>query len=380
MLADEDQLIENVQGFVLILALCNYSNSIRVRHKITRSGILEPKMAPWEHLLNFGDEATFLNVTGFTRRSFMDLETLLFVGISGRKRGRPPSLDERGQLGLYLFYVGSSMGLKHLCLIFGTTPSATSRFILKVMKLASGKIMRNDTRSRVRYPKTDDEFQEMTALVNRREPSARNVFSFTDGLSLKTECNPEPLVQNAYYSGYHSDTMVNNVFMFSPMGKILLAIVNFPGSWPDSSLLNTAKETVLSNPDYSSCVDCGFKRTREYLGIFVGPYSAKQVTKLSPILKEALLARAEIMVSLRQSSEWGMRGLQGTFPRLKARLMSDSKVRGRLLMSIVYLHNFRVQTVGLNQICTVFNINYENHINICGYDRIRRYYDRMRDI
>ena len=70
-----------------------------------------------------------------------------------------------------------------------------------------------------------------------------------------------------------------------------------------------------------------------------------------------------------------MRALQGTFPRLKSRLTSDKQKRHDLILSIVLLHNFRTDCIGLNQIATVFNHHYEQFINVDGYDRIARYYD-----
>ena len=44
------------------------------------------------------------------------------------------------------------------------------------------------------------------------------------------------------------------------------------------------------------------------------------------------------------------------------------------MQCIVHIHNFRTEVVGLNQISTVFNPEYERCINLRGYDRIRRYY------
>ena len=69
-----------------------------------------------------------------------------------------------------------------------------------------------------------------------------------------------------------------------------------------------------------------------------------------------------------------MRALQGTFGRLKSRLTSNRSVRKNIIYSIVLLHNFRTEHVGLNQIATVFNPHYENSINIEGYDRLDRYF------
>jgi hypothetical protein len=45
----------------------------------------------------------------------------------------------------------------------------------------------------------------------------------------------------------------------------------------------------------------------------------------------------------------------------------------------VYIHNFRTDLVGQNQIQTVFDPEYEREINIEGYDRIHRYYYQPED-
>jgi hypothetical protein len=69
-----------------------------------------------------------------------------------------------------------------------------------------------------------------------------------------------------------------------------------------------------------------------------------------------------------------MRALQGSFTRLKSRLTSDSKKRKTLITVICLLHNFRTDVVGLNQIATVFNPEYEAVITLHNQDRIARYY------
>ena len=121
-------------------------------------------------------------------------------------------------------------------------------------------------------------------------------------------------------------------------------------------------------------MDQGFPRSGPLRGVLVGPYSQKKAASLAPQLRDGLLKQAAVYVSLRQASEWGMRALQGTFPRLKSRLPSCSEKRQKLLTSIVLIHNFRTELVGLNQIATVFNVEYEQYMNLAGYDRIRRYY------
>jgi hypothetical protein len=56
-----------------------------------------------------------------------------------------------------------------------------------------------------------------------------------------------------------------------------------------------------------------------------------------------------------------MHGMQGTFPRCKKRLPSDSLKRRLRLDSIVLIHNFRTEMVGSNQIQTVFDPEYERY-------------------
>jgi hypothetical protein len=59
--------------------------------------------------------------------------------------------------------------------------------------------------------------------------------------------------------------------------------------------------------------------------------------------------------SVRQLSEWGMRALQASFPRLKDRLIYEDRGERRLIMNlIVLLYNFRASVVGLNQIQSSF--------------------------
>ena len=75
-----------------------------------------------------------------------------------------------------------------------------------------------------------------------------------------------------------------------------------------------------------------------------------------------------------QASEWGMRGLQGSFPRIKKRLLSDSAKREKVIHTIVLVHNFPTDLVGRNQITTVFDPEYEKYIAIEGHDKIYHCY------
>ena len=56
------------------------------------------------------------------------------------------------------------------------------------------------------------------------------------------------------------------------------------------------------------------------------------------------------------------------------RLRQHRRGRRLVIESIVFINNFRTHIVGLNQISTVFNPEYEQVINLDGYNRIRQYY------
>jgi hypothetical protein len=57
-----------------------------------------------------------------------------------------------------------------------------------------------------------------------------------DELGLVTEITNERLQQNAYCCRYNCDTIVNNVLVFGPHGKVFFCAINFPGSWSDGTL------------------------------------------------------------------------------------------------------------------------------------------------
>jgi hypothetical protein len=57
-----------------------------------------------------------------------------------------------------------------------------------------------------------EKMENFDSLINQQEPEVDDVIGFMDGVTLTSECTSEPIEQNAMYSGYHSDTMVNNLF------------------------------------------------------------------------------------------------------------------------------------------------------------------------
>ena len=119
----------NVLCMAAVAAIHVY-NSCRNRRKLKRCAIAKPKFSPWHRLFHYGDDDSFLEMTGFDKPTFKKLLRNLFGGKSTtRNIGRPKLLDNAGKLGLYLLYLNLTVALKHICLIFGIVPSTASNVL-----------------------------------------------------------------------------------------------------------------------------------------------------------------------------------------------------------------------------------------------------------
>jgi hypothetical protein len=288
-------------------------------------------------------------------------------------------MESTAHLRLFLFYLGSTMGMKHLCMIFGITPSTCSEVINKMLPLVVRKLKRHPMAA-VKFPDAA-KMEYFARLIHQCALEVDDVIGFMDGLSLVSECTSEVFEQNAMYNGYHSETMVNNIIAYGPDGKVFLAAINFPSSWHDGSITANILPYICERiGNYKMCVDQRFRRSGDASFILVGPISHRQAWHLAANLWQYLLTISNVYDSLCQASEWGMRGLQGTFPRFKKRLPGNAFKCSLVIQSIVLIHNFRTEILGLNQIRTVFDPEYERYISLHGYDRIHRYYFNYDDV
>jgi hypothetical protein len=216
------------------------------------------------------------------------------------------------------------MQYKHLCLIFGLTPSVCGKAINWMLQ-RTVRLLNGQPLAKVKFP-DNLKMREYADMIQAREPLADDVIGFMDGVAFQTECTRECMQQNAFYCGYNCDTMLNNVFAFGPDGKVFFAAVNFPVSWADSSLtarfLHQMKRRIGC---FKICVDQGFPRGGDACGTFVGPVSKRQVWRLHHDVRNYLLWISNVHTSLQQAREGGMHGMQGTFPSCKKCLPSDMR-------------------------------------------------------
>jgi hypothetical protein len=249
-------------------------------------------------------------MTSYTREAFnMLLEDLFNMRRNRRRliycrkrRGRPPLLAPEDQLGLVLFNFGSTMQLKFLCMIFGITPLVCSHVMRHMLKHIVSTL-RWHPWSRVRFP-DEEKMREYASMVQAREPSVDDVIGFMDGVSLPSECTDERVEQNAFYCGYDSDTMVNNVFAYGPDGKVFFAAVNFSGSWADGALTARISASIRSwIGSYKICVDQGFPCSGDAYEILVGPVMKRAVQRLHRDVRDYYLRVSNVHTSPRQASE-----------------------------------------------------------------------------
>ncbi len=73
--------------------------------------------------------------------------------------------------------------------------------------------------TRIKFP-DEQKMQRFAEMISLREPTISNVIGFMDGLGLAMEMTDKRIQQNTYYCGYDCDTMVNNVLVFGPNGKV----------------------------------------------------------------------------------------------------------------------------------------------------------------
>ena len=147
---------ERIKHVMLVVLLMEYHNNICERTYLLRAAIVHPSLSPWRYLYDNDDDTSFLHLTGVSRKASNILWDILFppepTDKFGRQpRGHPKILDNMGMVGLLLFYIGSTMTYKLICLIFGILPTQCSTYIAKMVRLAAKKL-RHHPLSWVNFP------------------------------------------------------------------------------------------------------------------------------------------------------------------------------------------------------------------------------------
>jgi hypothetical protein len=206
-----------LQWILLVILLIQYFNSICDCHYLLHQAVVDPHESSCRNIYDNADNSSFFHMTGLTRRAFRLLLEYLFDAdniVPRCRHGRPCSLGPDRYLGLLLFNLESKMHYKHLCFIFGITPSVCSREI-NWMLGKTVRLLKDHPFAKVKFP-NNAKMREYTDIIQARELLVDEVIGFMDGVSFLIKCTSKCMQQNAFYCGYDCDTMVNNVFAYGP--------------------------------------------------------------------------------------------------------------------------------------------------------------------
>ena len=255
-------------------------------------------------------------------------------------------------LGLQLFYLRNRGAQWVLCTVFGMTQSQVSNY-LRFSRRILIKLLSKTNIAKTSVPDSTD-IEKFVEAVSCRHPilGQKRVWGTMDGLKILLQQSTKFSIQLRFYNGWTHDHYVTNLFVFAPDGTIRFFCINCPGAVHDSQVgelsgLFQKLKTIYEKINATITVDSAFSSARY-------PFFIKSSESSQAITTEDFLLACEA-TSMRQSAEWGMRCLQGSFPRLKERFIYEERgERALMLRLVVLIYNYRVNTVGVNQIRNIY--------------------------
>ena len=99
-------------------------------------------------------------------------------------------------------------------------------------------VMKNEPSAKVRAP-TPSMFERYVDGIRSKYSllGKLRVALTLDGLKLRIESTTCPIRQNAFYNGWTCGHYISNIFVFALDGKIVAMVINAPGSFHDSTIM-----------------------------------------------------------------------------------------------------------------------------------------------
>jgi hypothetical protein len=145
--------------------------------------------------------------------------------------------------------------------------------------------------------------------------------------------------------------------MFYSTGTVIDAILNSPGSWHDAHVAQPIFHRLLAIPNgYYLIADTAFPRgTQAIAGKIRASIKSGQSVPANCAERDKFMQYNRQLLSYRQTAEWGMRTMQGSFGQLRVPLTISSVTdRQELLELCVRLFNIWANCVGISQIKSVY--------------------------
>lgn len=275
------------------------------------------------------------------------------------KRGRPRLLSAEDCLGLVLAWTRTRGSLMALQLIFGMTMTPVGKYIQFARRILVRVLKTNDI-AKITMP-TVEKLEEYRTMIAERHPALPDVWGTMDGLKVTIEAAGDYITQSRFYNGWKCDHFVTSVLCFAPDGTIPAASFNLPGCSHDSTVadwggLYTKLEDVYQTHGLKFVIDSAFSSANvEYLIKSSQDFMVADdgLEDYNDVIDDIAVKRAA--TSMRQSAEWGMRGVQASFPRLKDTLPYEEYGERKMIVTcLMLLYNCRARLVGINQIRNVY--------------------------
>lgn len=115
-------------------------------------------------------------------------------------------------------------------------------------------------------------------------------------------------------------------------------------------------ELLVNQPQgFCVCADVGFPYTEELFGKIIVSGKEGALDTTSRLAEYTNISIKRAISGIRQPAEWGMRAVQGSFPRLKLNLTVDKLKRKHILETAFKLFNFKTRNGSPNQIAAFFD-------------------------
>jgi hypothetical protein len=366
-----------------------YRNTLSIQARRNRSGkirrrsLQSPSTSSFVQLYWGRQDDALITITGFNYATFNSLlelfapaylrftphvssgSNIMELPYRMSRRGRKRQLTPTIALALVLAWTRTRGGYAVLQLIFGLTASTISKYVRFCRRILLLVLMGVEE-AKVKLP-TDDMIRTYKEVIRAKYPSLAHCWGSMDGLKLHIEKPGDDVRQSHFYNGWTHSHYVANLFLFTPDGRICDAYVNSPGTTHDSTMANMSK--------IYDKVDAVYERFNGMAKIVVDSAFASDerdslIKSYQTIEGRNGQLRQDRQVNneataVRQMAEWGMRGFQSSFPRLKEKIKFEERGERKVMLHLmVHLYNYRVAKVGQNQIMNV----YMPHLNVDAND------------
>ena len=192
---------------------------------LPRNALLSFDHSPWAKMESSQSSLAYSKVTGIGLQAFNYLSNIFSTHplFDSKFKFRGKGLSPRAVLGIILTYMRSPCYEHNISMTFGTTRSATNRYINAGLRLLR-TLMSTHPSSRVLWP-TPVEMAAHAEAIARKKPVLRNtgLFGFVDGFRLSIKNFKCEVDQNAYYNYHEKETCVGNIVVFTPDGCCVLS-------------------------------------------------------------------------------------------------------------------------------------------------------------